>query len=133
LRAALIAIVAAVQCLHDADPRAQAMPVAPVRDQISRQPALLDNKAARFKLEMAMNVGLKFSRSEDCMPTGKIKMFNEDRGFGFIEPDDGGDDIFFHVSALRDGDEISQGKAVSFEMGVDKKSGKTKAVSVDLV
>jgi cold shock protein len=66
------------------------------------------------------------------MPAGKIKMFNEDKGFGFIKPDDGGDDIFFHVSALRDGDEISQGKAVSFEMGIDKKSGKTKAVSVDL-
>jgi cold shock protein len=67
------------------------------------------------------------------MPAGKIKMFNEDKGFGFVKPDGGGDDIFFHVSALRDGDEISQGKTVSFEMGVDKKSGKTKAVSVDLV
>jgi cold shock protein len=67
------------------------------------------------------------------MPTGKIKMFNEDKGFGFIQPDDGGNDVFFHVSALKDGDDISQGKAVSFETGVDKKSGKAKAVSVDLV
>jgi len=42
-------------------------------------------------------------------------------------------DVFFHVSALRDGDdEITEGKVVSFEMGVDQKSGKTKAVSVDL-
>jgi CspA family cold shock protein len=67
------------------------------------------------------------------MPTGKIKMFNGDKGFGFIKPDDGGNDVFFHVSALRDGDDISLGKAVSFEMGVDKKSGKPQAVSVDLV
>jgi CspA family cold shock protein len=66
------------------------------------------------------------------MPTGKIKMFNEDKGFGFIKPDDGGVDVFFHVSALRDGDEITQGKVVNFEVGVDPKSGKTKAVSVDL-
>ena len=66
------------------------------------------------------------------MPAGKIKMFNEDKGFGFIKRDDGGDDIFFHVSALRDGDEITQGEAVKFEIGVDPKSGKTKAVSVDL-
>jgi CspA family cold shock protein len=66
------------------------------------------------------------------MPAGKIKMFNEDKGFGFIQPDDGGVDVFFHVSALRDGDEITKGKVVNFEIGVDPKSGKTKAVSVDL-
>jgi cold shock protein len=67
------------------------------------------------------------------MPRGKVKMFNEDKGFGFIKPDDGGGDVFFHVSALREGDEIVKDKAVSFEVGVDKKSGKTKAVSVDLI
>jgi len=58
------------------------------------------------------------------MPTGKIKMFNDERGFGFIKPDDGGMDIFFHISALREGDEISVGKAVSFETGPDSKTGK---------
>ena len=67
------------------------------------------------------------------MPTGKIKMFNDDKGFGFIKPDDGGVDVFFHVSALREGDEISIGKAVTFEIGSDPKSGKIKATSVDLV
>jgi CspA family cold shock protein len=67
------------------------------------------------------------------MPTGKVKMFNEDKGFGFITPDDGGGDVFFHVSALREGDEIAKGKTVAFEIGVDPKSGKTKAVSVDPV
>jgi CspA family cold shock protein len=66
------------------------------------------------------------------MPTGTIKMFNDEKGFGFIKPDDGGDDVFFHVSALREGDEITRDKVVSFEMGTDPKSGKTKAVSVDL-
>jgi len=66
------------------------------------------------------------------MPTGKVKMFNEERGFGFIKPDDGSADIFFHVSDLREGDEIAKDKAVTFEVGVDPKSGKTKAVSVDL-
>ena len=67
------------------------------------------------------------------MPIGKIKMFDEGRGFGFIKPDDSGVDVFFHVSALREGDEVTVGKAVTFETGVDPKSGKTKAVSVDLV
>jgi CspA family cold shock protein len=69
---------------------------------------------------------------EGCMPTGKVKMFNEQRGFGFIRPDDGGADIFFHVSALREGDEITEGKVVSFETGPDPKTGKIKAISVDL-
>jgi CspA family cold shock protein len=76
---------------------------------------------------------LKLVTHEDSMPSGKIKMFNEDKGFGFIKPDDGGGDVFFHVTALREGDEIITGKAVTFEMGVDPKSGKSKAVSVDLV
>jgi len=58
------------------------------------------------------------------MPQGKIKLFNEDKGYGFIRPDDGGNDVFFHVSALREGDEIALGAVVNFEMGVDQKSGK---------
>jgi CspA family cold shock protein len=67
------------------------------------------------------------------VPTGKIKMSTRTRGFGFIKPDDGGVDVFFHVSALRDGDEITQGRAVTFGIGADPKYGKTKAVSVDLI
>jgi CspA family cold shock protein len=67
------------------------------------------------------------------MPKGKIKMFNDEKGFGFIKPGDGGNDVFFHVSALREGEEIIRDAVVSFEMGVDQKTGKSKAVSVDLV
>ena len=66
------------------------------------------------------------------MATGEIKMWNEEKGFGFIKPDDGAD-IFFHVTALREGDEIARDKAVSFEVGVDPKSGNSRAVSVDLL
>ena len=66
------------------------------------------------------------------MQNGKIKMFNDERGFGFIRPENGDADVFFHITALREGDEITVGKAVTFEMGVDR-SGKNKAVVVDLV
>jgi CspA family cold shock protein len=61
-----------------------------------------------------------------------LRAFSGAKGFGFIQPDDGGVDVFFHVSALRDGDQITKGNAVNFEIGVNPKSGKTKAVSVDL-
>jgi cold shock protein len=54
------------------------------------------------------------------MPRGKIKLFNEDKGYGFVKSDDGTNDIFLHVSALVEGDEIT----AAFEMGVDPKSGK---------
>ena len=67
------------------------------------------------------------------MANGKIKMYSEEKGFGFIRPDDGSNDVFFHVSSLREGDDVTVGKAVTFETGVDPKSGKTRAVSVDLV
>jgi CspA family cold shock protein len=67
------------------------------------------------------------------MAFGKIKMFNDDKGFGFIKPDDSTGDVFFHVTALRDGDEIDVGATVKYEIGTDPKTGKTRALCVDLV
>lgn len=67
------------------------------------------------------------------MPTGKVKNYNFERGFGFIKCDDGSGDVFFHKSSMREGDEVAKGSAVSFEMGVDPKTGRTKAVRVDLL
>ena len=64
--------------------------------------------------------------------SGQSQKFDEDKGFGFIKPDAGGDDVFFHVSALRDDDEISVGSVVTFETGQDRKTGRSKAVQVDV-
>lgn len=66
------------------------------------------------------------------MANGKIKMFNDQKGFGFIRPDDGGNDVFFHISALREGEHVTEGSAVTYEEGIDQKTGKAKATSVDL-
>jgi CspA family cold shock protein len=64
---------------------------------------------------------------------GTVRMFKADRRFGFIRPDDGGDDVFFHETSLKEGDQIVEGTAVTYEMGIDAKSGRSKAVRVDLV
>src|ERR1700679_3499488 len=90
--------------------------------------------AARSSNSMPQSLcRFEFQHGWNGMSHGTIKLFNEVKGFGFIKPADGGNDVFFHVTALREGDEITVGKAVTFEIGVDPKSGKSKAVSVDLV
>ena len=48
------------------------------------------------------------------MASGKVKFFNNAKGFGFITPDDGGKDLFVHVSGLQD--EIREGDKVSFDV-----------------
>lgn len=52
------------------------------------------------------------------MPTGKVKFFNSEKGFGFIRPDDGSDDVFVHITALqRSGLEgLKDDQAVSYEL-----------------
>jgi len=54
------------------------------------------------------------------MSTGKVKFFNETKGFGFITPDDGGKDVFVHISAIENGP-IGENDSVSFEMGEGQK------------
>jgi CspA family cold shock protein len=61
------------------------------------------------------------------MNTGTVKFYNASRGFGFIEPEDGGKDVFVHATALeRAGmQSLVEGQKVSFDTEVDSRSGKT--------
>ena len=54
------------------------------------------------------------------MSTGKVKFFNEMKGFGFITPDDGGKDLFVHASAIESGT-LTDDQSVSFEIGEGQK------------
>ena len=64
------------------------------------------------------------------MSNGKIKWFNPTKGYGFIENDTGGKDIFLHVSALEQAgiDTLEEGEAVSFEIGDNR--GKENAINI---
>jgi CspA family cold shock protein len=67
------------------------------------------------------------------MATGTVKFFNEDKGFGFITPENGGADVFVHVSALQGGSSLRDGDKVSYELGQDRKTGKSKAENVSVL
>jgi len=54
------------------------------------------------------------------MSTGTVKFFNESKGFGFITPDDGGKDIFVHVSAI-EGGQLNENDKVDYEIGEGQK------------
>jgi CspA family cold shock protein len=63
------------------------------------------------------------------MATGTVKWFNETKGYGFIQPDDGGKDVFVHISAVeRSGmGALAEGQKVSYELLTDKRTGKVSA------
>ncbi len=63
------------------------------------------------------------------MATGTVKWFNSTKGFGFIQPDNGGADVFVHISAVERAGlgSLNEGQKISFELEQDRRSGKTSA------
>ena len=66
------------------------------------------------------------------MATGTVKFFNAQRGFGFIQQDAGGPDVFVHVSAVeRAGmSSLAEGQKLTFDVEIDRKSGKSAATNL---
>ena len=63
------------------------------------------------------------------MSKGTVKWFNNQKGFGFIQPEDGGKDVFVHISAVeRAGmSKLNEGQKVSFDVVADRRTGKSAA------
>ncbi len=64
--------------------------------------------------------------------TGIVKFFNGDRGYGFIKPDDGGREVFVHISAVEQAwlTSLAEGQRISFDVESDKKGKGPKAVNL---
>ena len=66
------------------------------------------------------------------MTTGTVKWFNPTKGFGFIQPDDGGADVFVHISAVERAGlgSLHEGQKLGYEMERDQRSGKMSAANL---
>lgn len=63
------------------------------------------------------------------MATGTVKWFNDQKGYGFIQPDQGGKDVFVHISAVEQAGmrSLAEGQKINYEIVTDKRSGKQSA------
>jgi CspA family cold shock protein len=63
------------------------------------------------------------------MTTGTVKWFNPDKGYGFIQPDDGSKDVFVHISAVEQAGlrRLQEGQRIGYEVIADKRTGKSSA------
>ena len=63
------------------------------------------------------------------MPTGTVKWFNATKGFGFIQPQEGGKDVFVHISAVERAGlrTLNEGQQVTYDIVSDRKTGKSSA------
>jgi CspA family cold shock protein len=74
-------------------------------------------------------------RGEEFFPmaqTGTVKFFNSERGYGFVKPDDGGRDVFVHITAVEQAGlkSLNEGQRLSFDVEPDKKGKGPKAVNL---
>lgn len=71
----------------------------------------------------------------NLMANGTVKWFNHEKGYGFIQPDDGGKDAFVHISAVEQAglNDLREGQKVSFELVSDQRTGKVSAGKLEIL
>ena len=76
-----------------------------------------------------------FIQNSNLNQLSRLKAFNSQKGFGFIQPDDGGKDVFVHISAVERAGMygLNEGQKVSFDVVADRKTGKSAAANLRTV
>jgi CspA family cold shock protein len=92
-------------------------------------PRNADELPAQIETSAASAAGERSLLQEFDMISGTVKWFNTDKGFGFIQPEGGGQDAFVHISAVERAGlrTLQEGQKVTYELVQDKRSGKASA------
>jgi cold shock protein len=95
-----------------------------------KQPSNFDSQS-RFALPNGIWNDDKLGKGQS-MESGTVKFYNDQKGYGFIAPDNGGKDVFVHATALERAGlhGLSEGQKVSFDTEVDQRSGKTAVANI---
>src|SRR4051794_10111436 len=118
-------------------------------EEAARQPGLPSTAVIRRIAELENTIAAVLALIEELRPfsgaalmplavkghpmaTGTVKWFNEQKGYGFIQPDEGGKDVFVHISAVeRSGMRgLAEGQKVSYDVEADRRSGKESATNL---
>lgn len=87
------------------------------------------DKPTKVPFPRCLRISCTLSAKGHLVTNGTVKWFNNQKGFGFIQPTDGGNDVFVHISAVeRAGlSTLNEGQTVSFDIVADRRTGKSSA------
>jgi cold shock protein len=95
----------------------------------AERPLTTSSQKFDFDADALMRTTTIYALKDTPMNTGTVKWFNGEKGYGFIQPDNGGKDVFVHVSAVERAGmrSLNEGDKLSYDEVPDQKSGKVSA------
>jgi CspA family cold shock protein len=101
--------------------------------RVQTLPNIDEQASGRATGATSSSMQLTTAKGRPLMTKGTVKFYNEQKGFGFIEPEDGSKDVFVHATALeRAGiSRLVEGQKVSFDTELDSRSGKTAVANLE--